>query len=992
VARDPRLRMAVLGPLELWRDGQSVMPGGARTRAVLGLLAARAGHPVRSETIIDLLWPENPPPNAPDLVRSYIDALRSALGDDDPSSRLLADEPPADEAKTDEAATDEVPGDGEHGYRLRLAGRELDLLEFTELAARARDAVSSGDPALACRWYERAAGLWRGEPLADVDLLRGHPAVAGLTRRRVAMLLGYAEAAAACGQHDRVIPHLRRLAEQDRLDERVHARLMIALAGAGQPSAALQVFELLRERLDTELGVSPGAELADAHAAVLRAQASQGPATGPTPLASWPVGPAAPASSPIADTAAAVDSLTPPPPPVPPPGPLPRPRQLPPPAPHFTGRAEQLKELSELLDQTTGPGATAAVSVIAGTAGVGKTSLAVYWAHQVAGRFPDGQLYVNLRGFDPSGSPVAPADAIRSCLDALGIPAERMPPALDARAGLLRSLLAGKRMLILLDNARDAAQVRPLLPGTAGCLTIITSRHQPTGLAATHGAHVLSLDVLSGAEAAQFLARRLGSQRVAAEPQAATELTRLCARLPLALAIIAARAAVRPDLPLAALVAELTDSQGMLDALNGGDTDTSIRAVFSWSYRQLDDQAALMFRLLGTHPGPDVSVPAAASLAGRPTAQVRPLLTALTTAHLIGETAPGRFGFHDLLRAYAAEQAQEHCPPAKFTEARLRALDHYLQTGFAGALLLAPHRAQITLPPPQPGVTAEPLAGNRQALAWFEAEHQVILAAMNTAAGSGHDSYAWQLAWTVVDFLDWRGHWHDLEATQQTALAACQRLGDVWGQAHARRFLARATGQLGRYDESPAHLDAALQKYGEIGDTLGQARCHIDMADAAERQGRYPEAIGHAQQALDQYRAAGNQAGQASALNAVGWCHAMAGDHALALSYCQQAIVLQREMGDVQSEAGTWDSIGFAHHHLGQYAEAIACYRRALALNDQVGHRHSEAEILTHLADTQHASGEQAAAQDTWRQALTILDDLRHVDADRIRARLAEGQ
>jgi DNA-binding SARP family transcriptional activator len=944
---------------------------------VLGLLAVRAGYPVPPEAIIDLLWPQHPPRSAAGMVRSYIGAVRSALGEDGAPSRLLAGE---------------ALSGGEHGYRLGLAGQQLDLLEFTELAARARGAAAAGDPAVACRWYERAAGLWRGEPLADVDLLRGHPAVTGLARRRAAMLLGYAEAAAAAGQHQRVIPHLRELAGRDRLDERVHARLMLALAGTGQRAAALRVFELLRERLDTELGVSPGAELADAHAAVLRSQAGRGPGSAPAPLASWPVGPAAPVSSPIADTAAAADSLPPPPRPLPPPQSLPRPRQLPPPAPHFVGRAEQLKELSELVDQTTGAGASAAVSVIAGTAGVGKTSLAVYWAHQVADSFPDGQLYVNLRGFDPSGSPVDAADAVRSCLDALGIPAERMPPALDARAGLLRSLLAGKRMLILLDNARDAAQVRPLLPGTPGCLAVITSRHVPTGLAATHGAQVLSLDVLSSTEAAEFLARRLGPERVAGERAAATQLIRLCAGLPLALAIIAARAAVRRDLPLAALVAELQDSRGVLDALNGGDSDTSIRAVFSWSYRQLDELAALMFRLLGTHPGPDVSVPAAASLAGLPAAQVLPLLTALTTAHLIAETAPGRFGFHDLLRAYAAEQASAHCPPAKFAAARLRALDHYLQTGFAGALLLAPHRAQITLAPSRPGVRAEPLAGNRQALAWFETEHQVILAAMNMAAGSGCDVQAWQLAWTVVDFLDWRGYWHDLEVTQQIALAACQRLGDVWGQAHARRFLARATSQLGRYEESPAHLDAALQKYGEIGDVLGQARCHIDMADAAERQGRYAQAIGHAQQALDQYRAAGHQAGQASALNAVGWCHAMAGDHTLALSYCQQAIVLQREVGDVQSQAGTWDSIGFAHHHLGQYAEAIACYRRALALNAEVGHRHGQAEMLTHLAETQHASGETAVARRTWRQALAILDDLHHADADRIRARLEEGQ
>lgn len=307
VAGDPRLRVAVLGPLALRRDGRPDAPTGARQRALLGLLAARAGHAVPREAIIDLLWPRNPPKSAPAMVRAYIGELRSRLGDDDPLSRLLV-------------------GD-EHGYRLRLTGQQLDLLEFTDLTARARGAVLAGSPTAACQWYERAAGVWRGEPLADVELLRGHPAVASLARRRAAVLLGYAEAAAAAGQHERVIPHLNQLAGRDRLDERVHARLMIALAGAGQRAAALRVFEQLRQRLDAELGVRPGAELAGAYAAVLRSPADVGS-----------------------------------PPPPPPRRPLPPPRQLPPPAPHFVGRAGQLKELSELLDQTGGPGAAAAVS------------------------------------------------------------------------------------------------------------------------------------------------------------------------------------------------------------------------------------------------------------------------------------------------------------------------------------------------------------------------------------------------------------------------------------------------------------------------------------------------------------------------------------------------------------------------------------------------------------------------------------------------------
>jgi hypothetical protein len=423
------------------------------------------------------------------------------------------------------------------------------------------------------------------------------------------------------------------------------------------------------------------------------------------------------------------------------------PRQLPPPTRHFVGRAEPLKELSELLDQVTDSGGAAVITAIGGTAGVGKTTLALYWAHHVADRFPDGQLYLNLRGFDPSGTPAEPADAMRSLLEALGVQGERIPLANEARLGLLRSLMAGKRMLILLDNARDAGQVRPLLPAAPGCLTIITSRNQLTSLGATQGAQIISLDVLSGTEATELLERQLGPERVAGERAAVTELTRLCARLPLALAIIAARAAARRDLPLAALVAELQDDRGILDALHGGDTATSIRAVFSWSYRQLSEPAAQMFRLLGAHPGPDISRPAAASLAGVPAAEADRALAELTAAHLLAEFSPGRFCFHDLLRAYAGEQAREHFDEEGLRTARLRSLDHYLQTGFAAALLLEPHRNRITLSPALDGVRTEPLADYQQALGWFQAEHHVMLAAVSMAANTGYDAHAWQLAW-----------------------------------------------------------------------------------------------------------------------------------------------------------------------------------------------------------------------------------------------------
>jgi tetratricopeptide (TPR) repeat protein len=366
--------------------------------------------------------------------------------------------------------------------------------------------------------------------------------------------------------------------------------------------------------------------------------------------------------------------------------------------------------------------------------------------------------------------------------------------------------------------------------------------------------------------------------------------------------------------------------------------------------------------------------------------QASRLLDELTSASFLSEHASGRFAFHDLLRAYAAEQALGDS--AELHAARLRALDHYLQTGYAATFLLEPHRTRMQLSPPQPGVQAEPLGSYQEALDWFDTELQVLLAAVSLAADHGYDVHAWQLAWAMASFLDWHGHWHDWAATTQIALGACIRLGDLVGQGHARRSLARICSQQGRYDDTRTHLTEALSLYQKTGDVLGRARCHVDMATVLERQSSYDEAIEHAEHALGLFRTVDYAPGQAMALNAIGWCHAMAGHHTLALSYCQQAIDLQRELGDKLCESGAWDSLGYVHHHLGQYAEAIACYRRALEFCREVGHRRSEAEILDHLAETQQVSGDPAGARESWRQALGLLNDLDHPDAHRIRARL----
>ena len=412
------------------------------------------------------------------------------------------------------------------------------------------------------------------------------------------------------------------------------------------------------------------------------------------------------------------------------------PRQLPAGVAHFAGRTAELAELQAWQHEAASADEAVKVLVIGGTAGAGKTALAVHWAHQSAGEFPDGQLYVNLRGFDPSGTPVAPGDALRWFLGAFGISEEQIPDSVDAQSALYRSVLAGKRVLVILDNARDAAQVRPLLPGSRSCLALVTSRARLPGLAATEGARLVPLDVLTADEAHELLASRLG-ERARAEADAAQQLTEACSRLPLALSIVAARVAARPYLPLADLARELADAQGRLEALDAGDPVASVRAVFSWSCEQLTGPAARMFRLLGLHAGPDVTIAAAASLAGVDRGQAAAAVAELADAHLIAEHAPGRYAFHDLLRAYAAYLAGTTDTDAERRDAVRRVLDHYLYTASAGSGLLNPARPQLPLELPGRGVTPEPLGTVGDALAWFEAERQVLIAAITQAAECG---------------------------------------------------------------------------------------------------------------------------------------------------------------------------------------------------------------------------------------------------------------
>ncbi|WP_309223311.1 tetratricopeptide repeat protein [Micromonospora sp. CP22] len=648
-----------------------------------------------------------------------------------------------------------------------------------------------------------------------------------------------------------------------------------------------------------------------------------------------------------------------------------RPQQLPLAAPGFVGRCAELATLDAGRPTEASTQPTVAIFTISGMAGVGKTALALHWAHRASGWFPEGQLYVNLRGYDEADV-VDPSDALRGFLEALGVPAAGIPAGLEARIGLHRSLLAGRRMLLVLDNARDSAQVRPLLPGAGGCMVVVTSRDELSGLIAAEGAHPIRLNVLTSDESMSLLASRLGACRLAAEPAATADIIDSTGRLPLALSIVAARMALHPSFPLDAFAASLRPDEAMLDALADGD----VRAVFSWSYLALSRPAARLFRLLGLHPGPDLTAEVAAALAGETPATITAPLRELTRLHLLTEHLPGRYAFHDLLRAYAAELTRTAGEAEESREARRRLFDYYLHSSYPAALLLQPQWPAIDPIPALPSNVRSPAENHDAALSWFAAEGQVLLRAVRQAAETGFEAYAWQLAWALTTFFAPHGLWRDQLAVQQVALAAAERIDDLAGQAVANRLLSRAETRLGDLDVAERRLLRALDLHRRLDDPTGQALTLHNYAEVCYMRGRPEEGLRHVQEALRLYRSAGNSAGEARAMNAVGWLYAATGDYPRAIESCSAALARQRASGDRNGQAATLDSLGFAHGRLGEHDRAAECYEEAIALFRESADRYHEAETLQRLGEVREAMSDITRAVDAWQRAAQLLDDL----------------
>lgn len=665
----------------------------------------------------------------------------------------------------------------------------------------------------------------------------------------------------------------------------------------------------------------------------------------------------------------------------------PVPRQLPAPPGVFVGRRRELDALSVAMDGSAVEGATVVISAISGGGGVGKTWLALNWAHQHLAQFPDGQLFVDLRGFAPSGRPMASSEAVRGFLDALGVQPGAIPADVDAQIGLYRSLVAGRRMLIVLDNVRDATQAAPLLPGGPTCTVVVTSRDRLAGLVTAHSTRPIALDVLDEADARDLLARRLGEQRLAEEPDATADLLDCCAGLPLALAVVAARAALRPDIPLGVLAAELRDAATRLGALDAGDPAASVQAALSWTHAALDAEQAEVFAKLGIAPGPDISLSAAAALTGLPVEAVDGALRKLERISLIEQHIPGRYRMHDLVRLYATERANRDFPSAT-REAALRGLvDFYLQTALAADRLISPIRQPIRPTAPISGSRPLSLDDQIAAWAWFGAEHTNLLAAHQLAVQFGWHTFVWQLAWAMQTFLWRRGHLHDNLAAWQEGLPAAGESGDPIAHAMSYRLLGRAYAFLGLNADAVRHQQQALTMAEGTGDIAGQAHTHQALMKSWEQQGDNQQALEHATQALRLFQTLDDPVAEAEALNNLGWHQARIGHYDQARVHCVAALDVHRRYHNSYGEALALSSLGYIALHTGRYTEALGYYRQALARYSSV---YDEADTLDELAQTHQALGQTVQARAAWQQALELYQaQYRTAEADRIRAAMA---
>ncbi|WBB58712.1 BTAD domain-containing putative transcriptional regulator [Streptomyces sp. WMMC500] len=951
------LRFSVLGPVRGWRGDRELELGSPQQRVVLAALLLRCGRTVTAGELVDAVWGEEPPAAAVSVLRTYVSRLRRVL-----------------EPGRGAGVVPQVIVSSADGYFVRVPELAVDLHVFEQRVAGARRLRAAGNVPAAGEKLRAALEGWEGVPLAGLPGPFAKAERSRLTEQRLSVTEMRLEADVQLRRHSEVIAELAVLTADHPLREQLSRLLMLALYRSGRQAEALAAYRTLHSTLAAELGIEPGAALQELHHRILNADTSLEFASADHVSAQLDGRQGRDGDGEGSRVSPAAERQG-------------RPAQLPADLATFTGRHAELAQIEAMLPVGEEHPATV-ISVIGGMAGIGKTALAVHWAHRIAHRYPDGQLYINLRGFDPADSAVPPAEAVRIFLDALGVPAHRIPTDLEAQVALYRSLVAGRRMLILLDNARDTEHVRPLLPGCPDCLVIVTSRSQLTGLIVTNGAQPLTLNPLPSTEAHDLLARRIGTARPAAEPAATREIITRCARLPLALAIIAARAATHPGFPLSAVAEELRVNRGSLDAFTGGDLGTDIRAVFSTSYDALSVPAARLFRLLGLHPGADISAPAAAALSALPVRETRGLLTDLARAHLLTEHAPGRYTLHDLLRTYAAERVQAYEAEEDRTQATERVLSWYLHTADGVHPHLTPHRRRIPLTPPLPGCTPLVFTTRDQALEWCEKERPNLVAAVHQAAALQHVGIAWNLSAALWGFFYLRSHLHDWLDVANTSLNVTRENHDRVGQAWSHGDVANALTSMRRFDEAATHLRRSMILWRELGDIRGRAQAVSNLGNVSLHVGRPDKAVEYGRRALALHRAVGSTWGEGIVLANLGDAYQRLGRYDEAVSHLQEALTLLRATGNSWVEGVTLDSLGTLQHRLHRHEAAIDRYHEALRVHRDVGNRWGEGDTLGHIGDVLLDTGDPEGAHTTWRQALTALEAIDHPDTEKIRERL----
>jgi DNA-binding SARP family transcriptional activator/tetratricopeptide (TPR) repeat protein len=900
---------------------------------VLAALATTPREPVEVDELLARVWSDELPGDARNVLYTYVSRLRRVLGEADAG-----------------AGHDLLRRTGA-GYVLNVDPETVDLHRARRLAAEA--GTIAEDDHRKVELLDEAARLWRGAPLAGltgrwVERIRD---VIGQERLTI-LTEGYA-VRLRLGRQAEVVGPLSDLVRDHPLDESLTDQLMLALYRSGRQADALACYHQIRTRLADQLGIDPNPALQERYRQLLTAD---------------------PTLDMVHPTATNVPPI---------------PRQLPAPPPLFVGRVAELAALDTAVDAHSAPGGTVVISAIGGAGGIGKTVLALHWAHHAIDRFPDGQLYVNLRGFDPSGAPTPPSTAVRGFLQALGVSSAAFPSDMDARVGLYRSLVADRRMLVFLDNAFDTAQVESLLPGGTTTTVLITSRNRLNGLR-IRGAQLLDLDVLAPDDAHELLTSQLSAERATNEPRAVADLLSWCAGIPLAVSIIAARAAQHPNFPLAALADELRDAATRLDALDAGDLSTNLRAVLFWSYQALPADAARMFWLLGLAPGPDIGRLAAASLVALPVGQTGMMLRTLEAAHLVMEQRPGRYRMHDLTRLYAAERADEDSTEPEREAALRRLVDFYVHTAHSGMQALEPYRQPFHPDPPTAGHQPLVLSDLGSALTWFDTEHVSLMAARETAAALGWYHAAWQLAWTLTPFFRRRGLLDEDVTNWLTGLAAANHFADPATQTLANRGLGMAYTRIGRYDRALTHLHQALSMAEHAHDIAGQAQAHHAIGWVHEQKGHDRPALEHATQALHLFHTLDTPVQLARAHNAVGWCAARLGKYDRGRTHCQAALTTYRHHHHRDGEAAALDSLGYIAHHTGRHAEAVDFYRQALALFRDLGNTYETANTLDHLGLVYHALGHHDRARTVWQQALDLYRSQHRKAADHVHDRLVE--